>query len=224
MYRFRAKSRATTSSTAIFLSQQSRQYFSSPRGSETSLALQSAQRTCATDLRDMGRLYYLLADLLARPHGRGVHVVDVFLHHAARAEAGGDADDGVADERQPPLGDAVLAVVERRHDLGLEEIVDARRIGGVLRLGITGVAGVDQPAVVAGIALGPPAVADRQVRHAVERRLHAAGAARLHRLARVVQPHVAALDQEMRDVQVVVVDEGDAAAEGGIDRAAVDLL
>src|SRR4029450_11049392 len=39
------------SSTAIFLSQQSRQYFSSPRGSETSFALQSAQRTCATDLR-----------------------------------------------------------------------------------------------------------------------------------------------------------------------------
>src|SRR4051794_37342398 len=42
------------SSTAIFLSQQSRQYFSSPRGSETSFALQSAHRTCATDLRDMG--------------------------------------------------------------------------------------------------------------------------------------------------------------------------
>src|SRR5262249_6272021 len=39
------------SSTAIFLSQQSRQYFSSPRGSETSFALQSAQRACATDLR-----------------------------------------------------------------------------------------------------------------------------------------------------------------------------
>src|SRR6266498_960873 len=53
MYRFSANSRATISSTAIFLSQQSRQYFSSPRGSETSLALQSAHRTCATDLRDI---------------------------------------------------------------------------------------------------------------------------------------------------------------------------
>src|SRR4029077_3880277 len=58
MYRLRANSRATISSTAIFLSQQSRQYFSSPRGSETSLALQSAHRTCATDLRDMAQLYY----------------------------------------------------------------------------------------------------------------------------------------------------------------------
>src|SRR5512132_1956803 len=57
MYRFSANSRATISSTAIFLSQQSRQYFSSPRGSETSLALQSAQRVCATDLRGMPPLY-----------------------------------------------------------------------------------------------------------------------------------------------------------------------
>src|SRR6187551_2892423 len=60
MYRLSANSRATISSTAIFLSQQSRQYFSSPRGSETSFALQSAQRTCATDLRDIQDELYQL--------------------------------------------------------------------------------------------------------------------------------------------------------------------
>src|SRR5258708_27460649 len=53
MYRLSAKSRATTSSTAIFLSQQSRQYFSSPRGSDTSLAPHSAHRDFTTDLRGM---------------------------------------------------------------------------------------------------------------------------------------------------------------------------
>src|SRR6266436_4469847 len=53
MYRFRANSRATISSTAIFLSQQSRQYFSSPRGSDTSLAPHSAHRDFTTDLRGM---------------------------------------------------------------------------------------------------------------------------------------------------------------------------
>src|SRR5690349_783342 len=51
MYRFKANSRATISSTAIFLSQQSRQYFSSPRGSDTSFAPQSAHRDLTTDLR-----------------------------------------------------------------------------------------------------------------------------------------------------------------------------
>src|ERR1043166_9981010 len=51
IYRFSANSRATISSTAIFLSQQSRQYFSSPRGSDTSLAPHSAQRDLTTDLR-----------------------------------------------------------------------------------------------------------------------------------------------------------------------------
>src|SRR4029077_2512931 len=59
MYRLRANSRATISSTAIFLSQQSRQYFSSPRGSETSLAPQSAQRDLATDLRGILSIYHL---------------------------------------------------------------------------------------------------------------------------------------------------------------------
>src|SRR5262245_59549057 len=53
MYRFRANSRATISSTAIFFSQQSRQYFSSPRGSDTSLAPQSAHRVLTTAFRDM---------------------------------------------------------------------------------------------------------------------------------------------------------------------------
>src|SRR5438034_11094336 len=53
MYRFSANSRATISSTAIFLSQQSRQYFSSPRGSETSLAPQSAHRDFTTAFRGM---------------------------------------------------------------------------------------------------------------------------------------------------------------------------
>ena len=46
-----ANSRATISSTAIFLSQQSRQYFSSPLGSETSFAPQSAHRDLTTALR-----------------------------------------------------------------------------------------------------------------------------------------------------------------------------
>src|SRR5216684_2316389 len=53
MYRLSANSRATISSTAIFLSQQSRQYFSSPRGSETSLAPHSAQRALTTAFRDI---------------------------------------------------------------------------------------------------------------------------------------------------------------------------
>ena len=121
-----------------------------------------------------------------------------------------------------PVG---VALVERRHDLALEQRVErlgVGRVGGGVVVG-AGVA-VDQPAVVAVVALGPPAVADAQVRHAVHRRLHAARAARLERLARVVQPHVAALHEVVRDVQVVVVDEGEAAAEDRIERAPEDAL
>src|SRR3954469_9735098 len=66
MYRLSANSRATISSTAIFLSQQSRQYFSSPRGSDTSLAPHSAQRDLTTALRDIS-----LESIACRDRGLG---------------------------------------------------------------------------------------------------------------------------------------------------------
>src|SRR3954469_15207586 len=59
MYRFSANSRATISSTAIFLSQQSRQYFSSPLGSETSLAPHRAQRDLTIAFRGMVQTEFL---------------------------------------------------------------------------------------------------------------------------------------------------------------------
>src|ERR1043165_9548560 len=73
MYRLIANSRATISSTAIFLSQQSRQYFSSPRGSETSLAPQSAHRALTTDLRGMPSIYNLQPTMSKATMERAVH-------------------------------------------------------------------------------------------------------------------------------------------------------
>src|SRR5262252_2332899 len=79
MYRFSANSRATISSTAIFLSQQSRQYFSSPRGSETSLAPHSAHRDLATDFLGIGQFtIYNLQRTMSKSSvaaaARGAHV------------------------------------------------------------------------------------------------------------------------------------------------------
>src|SRR3974377_33737 len=68
MYCLSANSRATISSTAIFLSQQSRQYFSSPRGSETSLAPHSAHRDLTTDLRGIS----LKSSTMERPTHAGL--------------------------------------------------------------------------------------------------------------------------------------------------------
>ena len=103
--------------------------------------------------------------------------------------------------------------------------VERLHVGPVLRAVVVRIGlRVDQPPVVAGVPLGPPAVADRHVRRAVHRRLHAARAAGLERFARVVHPDVAALDQEMGHVQVVILDEGDPAAELRIEGAAIDPL
>src|SRR5215471_4450618 len=75
MYRFMANSRATISSTAIFLSQQSRQYFSSPRGSDTSLAPQSAHRDFATAFLGIAQstiLQFTMSNVLERPPHAGL--------------------------------------------------------------------------------------------------------------------------------------------------------
>src|SRR5579872_588596 len=74
MYRLSANSRATISSTAIFLSQQSRQYFSSPRGSETSLAPHNAHRDLTTAFLGMGSIYNLQPTMskMKRPAHRGL--------------------------------------------------------------------------------------------------------------------------------------------------------
>ena len=120
---------------------------------------------------------------------------------------------------------ALVALVEGGHHLFLEQAVERVGIGGILRGRIVGRrAAVNQPAVGAVVAFRPPAVADAQVRHAVDGGFHAAGAARLERLARRVEPHVAALREEMRHVKVVVIDERDASAIHRIDGMAIDLL
>ena len=78
------------------------------------------------------------------------------------------------------------------------------------------VAASDREAVAAVVGLGPPAVEDRAVEHAVEDALLAARAARLQRAPRRVQPDVHSLHELPGDVHGVVFDEHDPAREAGV--------
>ena len=109
--------------------------------------------------------------------------------------AGSAVRAGVVEQRRHRLADQV---VQR----GGLDLVPAGRVGHAVRRR-------DGPAVRAVVPLVPPAVPDRQVQAAVERGLHARGAARLQRPQRVVQPHVAALHQGARQGHVVVGQEHD---------------
>ena len=121
------------------------------------------------------------------------------------------------DPLEPALRDAVAVplVEQRRHRLA-DQLVQR---GGLERVAAGGVGhavgGRDLPAVPAVVPLVPPAVPDRDVEPAVERGLHARGAAGLQRPQRVVQPHVAALHQGVRHVHVVVGQEHDPAPDIG---------
>ena len=89
---------------------------------------------------------------------------------------------------------------------------------------MVGLAAADGPAVVAGPALVPPAVEHADVDDAVRGRLHAGRAGRLERPARVVEPHVDALDEEPGDPDVVVLEDEHATPELGAARPAEDVL
>ncbi len=119
----------------------------------------------------------------------------------------------------------LVALIVGRDDLFLEEPIQRIGIGGVLSILILhALVAVDDPAVRTVVPFRPPAVADAEMRHAVDAGLHAAGAAGFERFSRGIEPDVASLREEMRDVQIVVVDEGDTASIDGIDRMTVDLL
>ena len=84
--------------------------------------------------------------------------------------------------------------------------------------------GRDRPPVVAVGHLVPPAVQDRQIESAVERRFHPRGPAGLHGTDRIVQPHIATGVDETRHRDVVVGEEHDAIAQFRILGEPDDLL
>ena len=98
-------------------------------------------------------------------------------------------------------------------------------VGPVLG-GLVGVllAAADGPAVVAGVALVPPAVEHADVRDAVLGGLHAGRTGRLERAAWVVEPRVDTLDEVAPDAHVVVLEDEHAAAQLRRARALEDLL
>ncbi|OUD92408.1 hypothetical protein CMMCAS04_09015 [Clavibacter michiganensis subsp. michiganensis] len=126
----------------------------------------------------------------------------------------------------PADGHAVgVAVVEAGRDAVLDEVVERGRLHRVaLGAVVRAVGRRDRPAVAAVEVLVPPAVEDRQVERAVERRLHAGRAARLERAQRVVEPHVGARVEQLRHADVVVGQEDEAAADPGLGREAHQLL
>ena len=156
---------------------------------------------------------------------RHVQARDVVLHHPVARRLLAELGHRVAHHAEPRERDAVLAVVEAGHELVLDEVVERRRLGVVALLVVRrGVGGRDRPAVLAVVPLVPPAVEDREVQHAVERGLHAARAARLERAQRVVEPHVAAGVERLRERDVVVGQEHDPPAHLRVAAEAHELL
>ncbi len=161
---------------------------------------------------------------------REVQAVDVLAHHAVRAELDPELGDRVPHHLDPSSRHLVrIALEERRKHLSLEDGEKRLRVGRVLFLiAPRRVFVADGEAAVGRVALGPPAVEDGAVEHAVQRRLHSRRARRLHRPTRGVEPDVHALDEPPRERHLVVGQEHDVAmravAAREVDHLADDVL
>ena len=104
-------------------------------------------------------------------------------------------------------------------------MIDVGAVLAILFLDVVGMRVVaDGEAVLAVEAFAPPTVEDAEVQAAVAARLHAAGAARFERAARVVQPDIAAAHHLARDMDIVILDEDQFALHLAILAEVNDLL
>ena len=133
---------------------------------------------------------------------------------------------GVADHLEPLARNAlIVAVEEGGDDLFHQRLIDVGAVLAILFLDVVGMRVVaNGEAVLAVEAFAPPAVEDAEVQAAVAAGLHAAGAAGFERAPRIIQPHIAAADHLAGDVDIVVLDEDEAALEFAVFAEVNDLL
>src|ERR1043166_2697418 len=144
-----------------------------------------------------------------------VHRLGILLYHTARAESRHGCSNRFPHHLQPaPRHIILIPVVKGRHDLFFEQLVKRFGVGGINLCRIMARhAPIDHPSVLSRVRLRPPPVFGTQMQRAIDRRFHTARSARLERLARRIQPHIAALDQKVRDVKIVVLQKRDSPPE-----------
>ena len=150
--------------------------------------------------------------------GRNVKLCGVFAHHAVGIENRRQLAHAVFHSRDPLARQIVgTAAVKQRDDLLLQNVVQGLALQLILvsRIRIR-LAAADGPADIRAVRLDPPPVEDRTVEHAIDRRLHAAGAGCLVRPPRRIEPDVYALHQHSGNVDVVIFHEDDAPPHGTI--------
>src|SRR5258708_11959894 len=148
---------------------------------------------------------------------RQVGLFDIFANHVGAAELRRQQRHAAPDPAHPRARQAGrVAVVELRNDLLFERIVQACEVARVDLSGFSALAVADRPADVFLVGLVPPAVEDRAVEAAVDQHLHAARSAGFPRATRRIDPDIDALDELLRERDVVVFQEDDTPAIAGV--------
>lgn len=143
-----------------------------------------------------------------------------------RAVLPAEADDAVFHHLQPfarqPTG---IALVERRYDLLLQDLIQTEGIVLVLKFGIRAVTGVaDGKSVAAVPCFGPPAIECGAVEDSVDRCFLATGARSFLRASGRIQPHIDSLHKLSCQIDGVVSEDDNAPAEWWLSSQLPDAL
>jgi hypothetical protein len=109
--------------------------------------------------------------IFIRSRGRNIKTLGIFLHHSLGVEHGRDAANRFTHQLQPGKGKfAVRLRVIERDDLVLKQLIKTARVHFVLKFACAIIdLCTDRPAVVAVVALTPPAVEHAQIDPAIGR-------------------------------------------------------
>src|ERR1041385_1312238 len=152
---------------------------------------------------------------------RNVHLFSIFLHHPAGGKVRSYRADRLLHNLHPtPRNISGITLVESRNNLFFQQAINRFRFRGL----VSGLGGINEPTIRAGVALGPPTIGNAQVWNAVDGGFHPACAARLQRFSWIVEPDITSLNEEMRYMQVVLVDKCNPASEPLIHGSTINAL
>ena len=168
----------------------------------------------------------ILLNLHAVLNFRHVEARRIIFHHAPHAEPGCTSTNGFLHDGNPAVRNAVRpTIIVGGNNFLFEQAVQRKTIRLCLHVRVVIFSLFpDSPAILAVVALGPPAIEDAAIWLSIQRSLLTTGSTGLVRADRVVKPEIRAGDQVASHTDIIIFQEDDFAAKCITARDTIHLL
>src|ERR1700731_3487049 len=157
---------------------------------------------------------------------RNIKARSIFFHHTFHAEFRSASANGLLHGSDPAMRNTIrTAIIISRNNFFFEQPVERKTVGLGLRIGIVVFTFLaNRPAVLAVVALGPPAIEDTAIRLPIQCSFLTTCTACLMWSNRIVQPEIRARNQVAGHGDIIIFQEDDLAPESIAARETIHLL